>query len=567
MKYLTKKGNIYWYRRRLNKSKEILISLKTPDYNVAVLKHSLINYFVNYEISKGLKKMSNKKAGSLIDKYKMYMIDNEINEYTKMRDEELSIHLNGKFYGGHTYIALNKALTEHNEAYQSNDYDRVRIKAEKIINRSNIKDDVEKIQDSDRLYNLHWKLLKVESNLLQWARTKQLELEREMGIIPDESVIDIDKYTLNRNNFISASSKSYRISELHEKYMKEQAKANAWSDKNIRDINYVIGLFQSWFDNCYVSSLERDAIVKFRDDVIYNLPTKITKNIYKGKSTQEIINIVKETKDETIGITTVNKHIGRVHQLFEWASDTKYIPYNVFKRLRIKDKRDKKSVKLPYNDIELKNLFHDSPWFKENLKDMLRNNPGYIFIPLLSLFNGGAKPIELAQLYVKDIKQVNGIWVIDFNNDDDKKLKAPNFNTRIIPIAQKILDLGFLDYVKHQKKQKSLRLFPQITIYQSGHSCFTNKFSQYNRDYVTQDEKKTLYSIKHLVNQTLKNNKIDIYTINDITGHSGGSNNKDVSVYGDTSMPKIIMKEAIDKSLTFDYIDLSHIKKAIEEIY
>ena len=32
-------------------------------------------------------------------------------------------------------------------------------------------------------------------------------------------------------------------------------------------------------------------------------------------------------------------------------------------------------------------------------------------------------------------------------------------------------------------------------------------------------------------------------------------------------MPEKIMKETIDECLTFDYIDLSHIKKAIKEIY
>lgn len=40
-----------------------------------------------------------------------------------------------------------------------------------------------------------------------------------------------------------------------------------------------------------------------------------------------------------------------------------------------------------------------------------------------------------------------------------------------------------------------------------------------------------------------------------------------MGTYGAGQMPESIMKETIDKCLTFDYIDLSKIKKAIKEIY
>lgn len=79
----------------------------------------------------------------------------------------------------------------------------------------------------------------------------------------------------------------------------------------------------------------------------------------------------------------------------------------------------------------------------------------------------------------------------------------------------------------------------------SGGTNFTNNFSIYNKKHITTDPKKTFYSIKHLVNQTFKNNKIDLYIINDITGHSYGSDNKDIGTYGAGQMPENIMKETI----------------------
>ncbi len=41
---------------------------------------------------------------------------------------------------------------------------------------------------------------------------------------------------------------------------------------------------------------------------------------------------------------------------------------------------------------------------------------------------------EILQLYVEDVYQVNGVWVLDLNtNHDDKKLKTDQ-SKRVIPI-------------------------------------------------------------------------------------------------------------------------------------
>lgn len=50
-----------------------------------------------------------------------------------------------------------------------------------------------------------------------------------------------------------------------------------------------------------------------------------------------------------------------------------------------------------------------------------------------------------------------------------------------------------------------------------------------------------------MTNQLLKNNNVELYIINDILGHSTGSSNHDISVYGDKQMPEAKMKETIDR--------------------
>ncbi|MFX4238529.1 hypothetical protein ACOL20_09415, partial [Aliarcobacter butzleri] len=450
-----------------------------------------------------------------------------------------------------------------------NDYDLVKAVTSKILNRSNLKEDFEKITDEDDIYSFHFALLKAEWELLYKAK----EFQETLPNNKQSTQIDIPIHNNleNKTSFETTSDEQkYKISELLDIYIKEKAIANKWSDKNIRDIYYVINHFISWYDDCLANDLKRKHFTDFRDMVIMNLPKVSTNKIYKNKNTKEILEITEKTKKQKLGLTAVNKHIGRVNQLFNWASTAGYIDKNYAAELRLKDTRRTKlsrKLKNTYDKEDLINLFQKSPWFSTELKSTLRYNPENIFIPLLAIFNGGAKPSELAQLYTNDIKKYKGIWVIEFNNEEDKTLKDNYYNSRRVPIAQKILDIGFLDYVNYQKKQKVKQLFPQVVKYKSGGTNFTNNFSIYNKKYITTDSKKTFYSIKHLVNQTFKDNKVDLYIINDITGHSYGSDNKDIGTYGAGQMSETIMKETIDNYLTFDYIDLSNIKKAIKEIY
>ncbi len=567
LKYLTKKKNIYWFRRRINKNKEILLSLKTKNYDEAILRHSYINFEINYLFANGIEDMTDQEIRHIIDKYKKFMIEKSVNKYSRKRDEELSVMLNDRYYGGHTKEALQVAINKYQDIHNSNDYDLVKVATSKILNRCNIKEDFEKLTDDDDIYAFHFALFKAEWELLYEAKRFQEKLSINTQSTQKNIIIENIINEISSKNI--SSKKRYKISELLNMYIKEKAISNKWSDKNTRDINYVLNHFISWNNDCYADDLTREHFVDFRDNVIFKLPTITTSKIYKDKITREIIDITTKMKKPTLSLSVINKHLGRVNQLFNWAYSTGYITKYYGLELKIKDtRRTKQSQNLKdiYDKEDLIKLFK-SPWFTDELKDTLRHNPEYVFIPLLCLYNGGAKPTELAQLYTSDIKKHQGIWIIEFNDYEDKNLKNTYYNTRRVPIAKKIIDIGFLNFVNHQRSIKEKKLFPKIVKYKSNGNNFLNKFSIYNRTFITNNPKKSFYSIKHLVNQVLKDNKVMVYIINDITGHSYGSDNKDISTYGAGQMPVNIMKETIDEYLTFDYIDLSPIEKAIKEVY
>lgn len=583
IKYLIIKNTTYWYRRRIKNFGEVLVSLKTKDYNKALTRHSYFDYKIKNMVYKGMfEKMTVEEIREIINKYKSYMIEEEYNDFEDQRDKDLSITLNGEFFGGHTKEALGVALDRYGLIHKSNDIEQVKEETSKILQRSNLKEDFENLETDKEKTIFHWELLKAEWELLkenyevQKRRTDDLKVEdnkqlsnNQLNLLEqifqqtqNKPKLDYVKSLQSQNS--STSNNDLTILELTEKYILDQNEAKGWSDKNVRDLKNVLGKLNEYCENRTVNQLTREDFSNFRNDILKNLPVQQSKKIFNGKTTKEMIELTNKMKFDKIGITTINKHLRRVHQVFNWGASNDYVNKNLTKDLKIVDKKKskkQKTAKVPYSEKDLKKLFEQSPWFNEDITKTLRYNPEYVFIPLLALFTG-AKPSELAQLQTTSIKKKNGIIGIDFN----QMIKTTD-SERFTPLSQTLIDLGFMKYIRYQKKEKSTQLFPAVRVYKDNGTNFTNAFTNYNRAFITQEKNKTFYSFRHLVNQMLKNKKIPSYIINDITGHSQDSGNMDDSVYGDGQMPEVILQSTINECLIYDYLDFSKIKESINSLF
>ena len=581
VKYLTRKGFTYWYRRRLGTKSEIIFSLATKNYDLAMLRHSYIDYKINQHIIKGtFETMDTAKIRDIIDNYKAFIKSDEFiyGEEGKARGDVLALEIDGEFFGGHTQTALLHKLTEYGKVSQTDDIQKVKEYTEPIIERNNtLKRELDKLEDEEERDYFHWKLLKAEV----WGLNKAIKQQKKyFGAVEQQQVAFTPQQPIQSNG------KAISISKLTKKYIEEKSKTKGWGGKNEEDILYVLAALEEYFSPKTANELIRDDFLKFRDDVLSLFPKSNKLKGLKDKSTIEITqmkNIPPEKGSKTkpkeiirIGKTTINKHIGRVSQVFEWAAnEAGLIEKNFASNLRYakpKTAEDKKKSKVPFNTEDLKRWFEVSPNFTSNLKTTLAQNPEYIFIPLIALYLG-ARNAELAQLHYRDIKEIDGIWCIsitDFAGDPNERKRTKNEHSRrTVPIADALIDIGFLKYVN---KHKNKLLFPAVKYYgKSQEPGFTSRISAYIQKHIKgPGEKKSFLSFRHMVNQKLKNTKTELYIINDITGHNDtdhGDNNIDVDTYGDEQMPLKILQEVINSSLVYDEIDFSHIKEEIHRRY
>jgi integrase len=87
------------------------------------------------------------------------------------------------------------------------------------------------------------------------------------------------------------------------------------------------------------------------------------------------------------------------------------------------------------------------------------------WIPLCALFSG-ARAGEITQLSCADVRQEDGTWVFDFNDEpgvgEEKRLKTAS-SRRLVPVHSALMQLGFVDHVEDSRRRGSNQVFPELS--------------------------------------------------------------------------------------------------------
>jgi integrase len=145
------------------------------------------------------------------------------------------------------------------------------------------------------------------------------------------------------------------------------------------------------------------------------------------------------------------------------------------------------------------------------------------WLPLIALFTG-MRLGEITQLRCGDVRQVDGVWVIDLNTSDGNRLK--NFNSqRLIPIHSELLKIGLVDHAEKTNADGHERLWPKF--WKNKHGCYStaysNWFSRYKNLIGLTDPKKTFHSFRHTFIDRLKQLDVPDGKIQELVGHANHS--------------------------------------------
>ena len=211
-----------------------------------------------------------------------------------------------------------------------------------------------------------------------------------------------------------------------------------------------------------------------------------------------------------ISASTVNRHLISIKAFLTFCVEQDWITNNAATGVRPpKDLRAKSSKRRTFTRDERRKLLLRAVEEDTGNSDM----PWFIRLGAYT----GARLQELAQLSIADVRQIDGVWILDINDLEDRKLKTAE-SVKQIPIHPAIRD----DFLAWVETRAGPRVFQ--TFVADNHGRFSKQVSgQFARlmDRAgLRDERLVFHSLRHTLKQEMSNASVDPDVRRAILGHA-----------------------------------------------
>jgi len=307
---------------------------------------------------------------------------------------------------------------------------------------------------------------------------------------------------------------SVSLSQLIEAYCAEKIREGSWTPKTQYSNRGMYDLLLKIVGDLPVSRLDAAAARRYKT-ILQKLPPNLEKSFaYRDLSIPDVLAM--KPKD-LMTVTTLNNHLTKVASLFGWAERNDHIERNYFAHLTLRNPQRPDEARAAYTEEDLRKIF-STPQYREH-KFL---HPHYYWLPLLGLHTG-ARLNELCQLELNDIRQQDGIWVLDINSAGPSKQLKSKAAKRLIPVHPKLLELGLLAFVEQLRKRGESRLFPELPVRRDGASQNASYwFGRYRKSIglYHQTPKKDFHSFRTTFINTLKQKRLPESEIATLVGHA-----------------------------------------------
>lgn len=248
----------------------------------------------------------------------------------------------------------------------------------------------------------------------------------------------------------------------------------------------------------------------------------ITRQSYAKAVTKAVVVAYKDALLAKVSAATVEKKLGFIRAVFNLAEDNSRIEKNPSDGVKVSMPKNPQKPRVEFDSKDIALIFSQPLFVSKEIPE--GKQPGGIaayWLPLLGMFTG-ARLEELGQMLVSDVKNADGIWFLDINNEEEKQVKNVA-SVRQVPIHSKLIELGFLEYVRSLPADG--RVFPLLYRAQDGKltNNFSKWFGRWKREIGITDGRKTFHSFRHGFATACRAAEVPTGTQYGITGHTDGN--------------------------------------------
>lgn len=254
------------------------------------------------------------------------------------------------------------------------------------------------------------------------------------------------------------SSSKGTLSEIAIKFMAEEKKAGRWvkrsEDQKRQHIEILKEILGHEIEITQIASSDAQRV----KEILLNYPRNRNKiEATRNLSIDEISNL---RGHKTLTVRTINTYLQTYAGLFSWAKRNRYVAENLFDGASVREnkKNDEESHRGAFSQTQIGLM----------LGELLNNERGLLnkeyqkWGPLIGLYTG-ARLNEICQLEVADVKLTNDIWCFDFNDEGEGKSLKNSASRRVVPIHDRLLELGILEYHQKLKSRGQVRFFSEFS--------------------------------------------------------------------------------------------------------
>lgn len=289
------------------------------------------------------------------------------------------------------------------------------------------------------------------------------------------------------------------------------------NSKTVMESRHTLKIFLGVVGDMPVSDLTQNNVRAFNDAIRY-WPSNATKrDPYRGKSVGQVLALAKANREPVPAAATLNKHRQRLAVFLNSLERAKHIGVSPLRGLpRPAGAAGPVETGRPFTPDELRATFEPSSFDAWAAK-----YPHRFWGPLLGLYSG-ARVNEIAQLYTADITEEEGVWGLHIAaRFPNQKLKNPA-SLRFVPLAQPLLDAGFLGFVEEVKAAGHPRLFPHLPA--TGDLGYGRQLSKQFRAYLLalgiDEAGMGFHAFRHTFINTLTRAGLPEIQISRLTGHT-----------------------------------------------
>jgi len=209
--------------------------------------------------------------------------------------------------------------------------------------------------------------------------------------------------------------------------------------------------------------------------------------------------------------SSVQKALASINSVLGWARQEGYIEQNPAAMIRPRSSglEDDDEGREPYDADDLAAIFERSPVFAKGERPKGGRGEAAYWLPVLALYTG-ARQTELAQLALSNVICEGAHPYLDLRKGSGQSLKT-KASRRRIPLHPRIIDLGFLDYVKRVAGGGHARLFPGLDATgEAGDpiSAWSKWWGRYTRSLGIVDARKVFHSFRHGFKDALRRGRV-----------------------------------------------------------